>query len=139
MTQVLKPDTMVGVPASQQRWADYVYRAITGGLEQSIVIQQEPLDAGINAGVPSQFSVGNMKNQLIRIAASGVSNTNASYKWTLSNIGIVIKHELGRIPIGFKIVDKDKAVDVYRVSAPGIDTLVLAPTDATASVTLEIF
>ncbi len=140
MTQSLNPEHMVaGLPAAQSRWALSVHKAINGGIDQAIPTAQEPDSAGINAGVYSQFQQGNMKNQLVRIAASGVSNTNASYKWTTSNTGIVINHTLGRLPIGFKIVDKDGTVDVYRTAASTDTTITVAPTDATVSVTLEIF
>jgi hypothetical protein len=140
MTQSLNPEHMaVGLPAAQLRLALSVHNTINGGIDQAIPTAQEPSSAGINAGVYSQFAQGNLKNQLVRVAASGVSNTNASYNWTTSHTGIVINHSLGRLPIGFKIVDKDKTVDVYRTAAPTTTTITIAPTDATSSVTLEIF
>src|SRR5208282_5655107 len=116
-----------------------IHNALNGGIDQAIPTAQEPDSAGINAGVYSKFSQGNLKNQLIRVAASGVTNTNAIYNWTTTGTGIVINHSLGRLPIGFKIVDKDGTVDVYRTAAPTETTLTVAPTDATVSVTLEIF
>ena len=139
MSQSLNPEAVVGIPASQQRLAISVHKVLNGGLDQAVAIAQEPATAGINAGVPSQFKQANMNNQYIRIAASGVTNTNASYNWTTSGTGIVINHSLGRIPIGFKVADKDKTVDVYRTDVSTKTTITVAPTDATASVTLEIF
>jgi hypothetical protein len=94
---------------------------------------------GINAGVYNQFQQGNGSGVLIRIAAHGLAGSGASYNWAGAGVGIVLNHGLLRQPIGFKIVDKDKAVDVYRTAAPDQNQITLACTDITASVTVYVF
>lgn len=140
MTQSLNPQHMVpDLPSNEMRVALSVHKTINGGIDQAIPTATEPSSAGINTGVYSKFEQGNMKNQFVRVAAHGVAVTNAPYTWGATGAGVVINHTLGRLPIGFKIADKDKTVDVYRTAAPTETTITVAPTDNTASVTLEIF
>jgi len=101
-------------------------------------VSTHPNDGSVNAGVYTGFDKGNSSGVLIRIDAHGSSNPGVTYTWPSSG-GVKISHGLGRQPIGFKIVDKDKAVDVYRTAPPDKDFITLAATDISASVTVYVF
>jgi len=120
-------------------WVQGVHKILNGAVDMGLAKGNAPTSAGINAGVYTQFDKGNSSGVLIRVAAQGVTNTGAPYNWAAVNVGIVINHGLLRQPIGFKIVDKDKTVDIYRTAAPDKDQITVAPTDNTASVTLYVF
>lgn len=131
MTKSLNPQHMQArISAEHLRWAQSVHKTLSGGVDMGVPTKKD------SAGVYNTFGVGNSSGVLIRVGASA---STEPVKWTASNVGIPIKHGLGRQPIGFKIVDKDKQVDVYRTVAPTDTTITLAPTDATANVTLYIF
>lgn len=89
-----------------------------------------------STGVYNTFDTGNSSGVLLRV---GASTSSEAIKWTTTGTSIAISHGLGRQPIGFKIVDKDKPVDVSRTAPPTSTIINLAPTDATANVTLYIF
>jgi hypothetical protein len=127
------------VAAEVYRWAASVKQVLDANVDMGTPTGNAPNSAGINAGVYTQFEQGNSTGVLIRIAANGVTGTGAPYNWAGANVGVVINHGLLRKPIGFKIVDKDKTVDVYRTAAPDKDQITLAPTDNTASVTVYVF
>lgn len=121
-------------------WAQSIHQVVNGGVDMGTPAgARVPASGGINAGVYTQFNQGNSTGVLIRIAANGVSNTGASYNWAGVNVGVAIKHGLGRQPIGFHTVDADKDVRLYRTAAPDATQITLAPTDNTASVTVYIF
>lgn len=121
-------------------WAQSVHQVFQGNVDMGTPTGVKvPSTGGINAGVYTQFDQGNSTGVLIRIAANGSSGTGASYNWGAVNVGIPIKHKLGRQPIGFHVVDADKDVRLYRTAAPDATQITIAPTDNTASVTIYVF
>lgn len=128
------------VPREILQWAQSTHEVLNGQVDMGTPAGAKvPITGGVNDGVYTQFNSGNSNGILVRIAASGVNGTGASYNWAGSNVGVVIKHGLGRQPIGFHVVDADKDVRVYRTAAPNATQITLAPTDNTASVTVYIF
>lgn len=128
------------LPTIQRQWAQSVDSVLNGQVDMgspsgALVPSTDP----INAGVYTQFERGNSSGILIRIAGNGVTGTGATYNWGAVNVGIPILHQLQRKPIGFKIVDMDKDVRVYRTAPPDENQITLAPTDNTASVTVYVF
>jgi hypothetical protein len=119
-------------------WVQSVHETLNNGVDMGTPKSSHPLDGSVNAGVYNVFDKGNSSGVLIRVAASGSTGTGAPYSWPASG-SLKIAHGLLRQPIGFKIVDKDKTVDVFRTAPPDKDFITLAPTDKTASVTLYIF
>jgi hypothetical protein len=130
--QVINPSSAsIEFTQTQLQWAQSVYKALTAGIDMGVV-------KGKNAaGVYNQFQQGNGSGILIRVGAAGTGEQK--YVWTASNTAVVITHGLNRQPIGFFVVDKDKAVDVYRTAPPTDTTISLAPTDATVNTTIYIF
>jgi len=136
----LNPQNLVTIiPPEQLKVAQSVHQILSGNIDMGVAVGNAPASAGVNAGVYTKFQQGNSSGVLIRIAAHGVTGTGAPYNWTTNNTGVKINHGLLRQPIGFKIVDKDKTVDIYRTVAPDKNQITLAPTDATASVTVYVF
>ena len=130
--QIINPSgTSLGFTQEQLQWAQSVYKMANAGVDMGVVTGKNTV------GVYNEFQQGNGTGILLRIGASGT--TEQSYKWTTSNSAITINHGLNRQPIGFFIVDKDKAVDVYRTAVPTDINIKLAPTDATVNVTIYIF
>lgn len=129
--KVLNPQHMQAeITPEHLRWAQSVHKSLTGGVDMGI-------PTGTNsAGVYNTFDKGNSSGVLIRV---GAASSSEAIKWTASNTAIAINHGLGRQPIGFKIVDKDKSMDVFRTAPPDNNVISLAPTDATANVTVYIF
>ena len=119
-------------------WVQSVHETLNNGVVMGTPKSSHPLDGSVNARVYNVFDKGNSSGVLIRVAASGSTGTGAPYSWPASG-SLKIAHGLLRQPIGFKIVDKDKTVDVFRTAPPDKDFITLAPTDKTASVTLYIF
>jgi hypothetical protein len=123
-------------------WVQSIHDTINNGITMGNPKGNIGKAAGVNAGVYNQFDKGNSSGVLIRIDAAGTSvgpNGNKSaYAWPSSG-SLTIDHTLLRQPIGFKIVDKDKAVDVYRTAPPTTRTITVQPTDSSASVTLYVF
>lgn len=122
----------------RKQWVQSVHEQINGNLSLGDPIQNHPMDGSINAGVYNQFQKGNGSGQLVRVDAHGAVGTGAPYTWPAAG-GLAIKHQLGRQPIGFSLMDADKDVRVFRTAAPTSAVLTVQPTDITASVTLYIF
>lgn len=137
------PNTFAPKLDDQHRqWVQSVQNTLVSNVDMGTAEGNTPTDEGtygINAGVYSQFKQGNGSGVLVRIAANGVTGTGAAYNWVGTGVGVPINHGLLRQPIGFKIVDKDKSVDVYRTTAPDSNQITLASTDNTASVTVYVF
>jgi hypothetical protein len=118
-------------------WAISVHQILNGGISLGQAISKD------SNGVYNEFNQDNSTGVLLRIGPSG--GTEQKYNWTTSNTGIAINHNLvdlskkPRQPIGFHVVDSDKQVSVYRTATPTDTTINLAPTDATATVTVYIF
>lgn len=139
MAKTFNPSSVIPILTdSMRQWVQSVHKNLNGALDLGAPASSQPQDATINAGVFTQFMKGNGSGILVRIAAHGLTGTGAPYNWPGAG-SLAIAHGLGRQPIGFKLVDKDKAVDVYRTAAPTAQLLTVQPTDITASVTLYIF
>lgn len=125
---------------AHRQWVQDTQRVMNGGIEIGTPSINSPAaTSGINQGLPTQYERANGSGIMIRIVANGVLDTGAPYNWSASNVGIPISHGLQRTPIGFHIVDQDKEVTVYRTAPSTVDTITLAPTDNTASVTVYVF
>jgi len=111
------------------RWAQNVDKAFNGNIDMGIPTGKN------SAGVYNTFSPGNSSGVLIRVGATG---SGEIYAWD-STGAVTINHELNRQPIGFKIVDKDAAVDIYRTAVPTVTQIALKATVNTVNVTLYIF
>lgn len=120
-----------------QVWVQSVHKTINGNMDLGVPLKQCPT-AGTNFGVYTQFDKGNGSGILVRVDAHGSTGTGASYTWPAAG-ALTISHGLGRQPIGFKLVDCDKDVRVFRTASPTTKEILLQPTDTTASVTLYIF
>ena len=139
MAKTFNPSSILdAMSISMKAWVQSVHKAVNGAMDLGVATSSQPQDATINAGVYTQFDKGNGSGILVRVAAHGLAGTGAPYNWPPAG-SLAIVHGLGRQPIGFKVVDKDKAVDVYRTAAPTAQLLTVQPTDITASVTLYIF
>lgn len=139
MTQPYDPNTFApSLPVQHKQWVQSTQQVLTGNVDMGTATAQSA-ESGVNKGVYTQFKKGNGSGILIRIAANGVANSGASYNWAGTSVGISINHGLGRQPIGFHVVDQDKAVQVFRTAPPDDQTLTLAPSDNTASVTIYVF
>lgn len=140
MGKILNPSSFIHTLADpMKKWVQSLHKELTGSVDMGAPSPGSKAGSGINTGVAGQYQKGNGSGILIRVAAHGSSGTGATYVWAAVNVGIVINHGLLRQPIGFKVVDKDKSVDVYRTAAPDMNQITVAPTDNTASVTLYIF
>jgi hypothetical protein len=124
---------------TQRQWTQSVQQVVNGGIDMGTPVGNAPASAGVNAGVYTQFNRGNGSGVLIRIAATGVTDTGANYNWVSNNTGLKINHGLLRQPIGFHVVDQDKNASVYRTVSPDENQITLATTDATASHTVYVF
>lgn len=133
------PTSFAGQLTSEHRqWVQSVHKSLAGGLNLGVGTATNPKTGGVNDGVFTQFERGNGSGTLVRVSATGVSGTGASYSWPTTG-SLVVNHTLGRVPIGFHCVDSDKDVRVFRTAPPTVTTLTLQPTDRTASVTLYVF
>lgn len=142
MGQPFNPNSFaLSLPDDHRQFVQSIASNMNGNLDMGTPQGTVPTTSGfgINQGVFSQFQKGNGSGVLVRIAAAGVSGTGATYNWTTANTGVVINHGLLRQPIGFHVVDMDKTVSVFRTAAPDQNQITLAPTDASASVTVYIF
>src|SRR5215831_18767751 len=100
-------------------WMQSVHKTLNSGVDMGVpaLNGSQSKDGTVNAGVYTQFDRGNSSGVLIRVAASGLTGTGASYNWPTSIAqSVVITHGLGRQPIGFYVVDKDGPIDVYRTA-----------------------
>lgn len=139
MAKTFNPTSFIHQLSPEFRvWIQDLHKNFTGGIDLGIGVVQAPL-GGVNGGVYTQFSRSNGSGVLVRIAANGVAGTGAPYNWAAVGVGVVIAHGLQRQPIGFKLVDCDKDVRVFRTAAPDSTQITLASTDNTASVTVYIF
>lgn len=130
MTKVLNPQHMQAkITPEHLRWAQSVHKTLAGGVDMGIPTGTD------STGVFNTFDQGNSSGVLLRV---GSSTSAEPISWPTTG-SLVISHNLGRQPIGFKIVDKDKPVDVSRTAPPTTSTISLTPTDRTANVTLYIF
>lgn len=127
------------LPIQHRQWVQSVQQAISGNVDLSIATGNAPSTAGVNAGVYTQFEKGNGSGILIRIAAAGATGTGAPYNWTTAGAGVVIKHGLGRKPIGFHVADSDGNANLYRTAAPDDQQITLTTTDPTVSNTVYIY
>jgi hypothetical protein len=92
-----------------------------------------------SAGNPSTFQQDNTDETMIRVGANsnpfGLNNF-----WAASGTDTVITHALGRVPIGYYIIKKDRPCDVYTgAGAWTAQSIVLRITDDTADTVLAIF
>jgi hypothetical protein len=125
------PVNIVGLPNQMQQWAQSLHVALNGGLDLGTATSKD------STGVYNKFQKSNGSGVLIRIGASGT--TDNDFAWTASNTGVAINHGLLRQPIGYHVVDMDKNVTVYRTATPDANQITLAPSDATANVTVYVF
>ena len=140
MTKPYDPNTFAHrLEPVHRQWVQSIQDTLQSNVDMGTPKGNAPDSAGVNAGVYTQFDRGNGSGVLIRIAAAGVTDTGASYNWTTAGVGIAINHGLQRKPIGFHVVDQDKAVQIYRTAPPTSEIITLAPSDETASVTIYVF
>ena len=87
---------------------------------------------------PDTFIPANLKCTLVRVGANGTTPASG-YSWTAANTKIA--HNLGRLPVGWIIVYKDKVCDVFAPNATKNDGqfIYLTISDDTANTTLLIF
>lgn len=118
------------------RWAQSVFKALTGGLTFG---QPGNTTGGVvtdSAGIYNSFIPDNFDCKLLYIGAVG---SGSALLWANSNTGQAFNHGLQRQPIGFFVVYKTKACDVYSTATPTKDTITLAITDDTAKTIVLIF
>jgi len=133
MSRSVNPNDMLqGLPSQQMRWAQSLDKVTNGNIDMG---STNGLDS---TGTPASFNQGNMKGVLVRIGASGSGN-GPKYNWSTSGTGVVIFHGLMKQPIGFHVVDSDKALTVHRTVVADENQITLAPSDATANCTVWIF
>jgi len=112
------------------RWAQSVYKAMTGGLSFG---QPSGQAAG---GVYNAFTPDNFNNVILYIGANGSGST---LSWTASNTGQAFNHGLQRQPIGFLTLYKNKTCDIYSTATPTTNNITLAVTDDTATTIIMVF
>lgn len=139
MGQTFNPATLNQELSRQQfQWAQSLHTNINGDIDMGTIATEAPgaIDA---TGTPANFNKGNGSGVLIRVGASGSKN-GPLYNWTTTGTGVVINHNLGRQPIGFHVVDSDKAnFTAFRTQTATDVTISLAPSDATVNSTIYIF
>jgi hypothetical protein len=111
------------------RWAQSVNRALTGGVDMGEPTGKNP------SGVYNTFNTGNSSGVLIRVGAHGGAEP---VQWDATG-NVTINHGLGRQPIGFKLVDKDNTVDVWRTAVPTTLVIALKTSSGAVNVTVYIF
>ena len=121
----------IKTPEGNLRMSKSVYKVLNGGLTYGV-----PTGDKDSTGCFSDFTNDNIDNVIYRIGGNGT--TNGQYQFDATG-AVTINHGLFRQPIGFKILDKDQACDVYRTSTPDENFISLKCTVATANVTVEIF
>jgi len=127
------------LPNLHRQWLQSVDQTLNGAIDMGTPTGNAPDTSGVNAGVYTSFKRGNGSGVLVRIAATGVTDTGAPYNWSAPATGVVIFHGLKRKPIGYHVVDADGQIQVYRTAPPDEDQITLAPSDDTISVTVYIF
>jgi hypothetical protein len=111
------------------RWAQSVHDTLSGGVDMGVPTGKN------SAGVYNTFDTGNSSGVLIRIGSN--SSTEAT-KWD-STGAVTVNHGLNRQPIGFKLVDKDGTVDVWRTAVPTTTQIALKASLNSVNVTVYIF
>lgn len=111
------------------KWAQSVDKVLNGAVDMGEATGQ---DAN---GVYNTFTQGNGSGILIRIGANG---STEPVQWDSSG-AVTVNHGLNRQPIGFKLVDKDGTVDVFRTATPTSSVIALKSTDKTVNTTVYIF
>jgi hypothetical protein len=124
-------DMALGLPRLQQQWAESVHSLINGGIDKGIPQSKD------STGNYNTFLPGNENGVLIRVGASG--STDNKYVWTSSSTPIVINHGLLRQPVGAHLVSSNKSLNIWITSSPTVDSISIAPSDATAYATIYIF
>jgi len=111
------------------KWAQNVDKALNSNIDMGIATGTD------SSGVYNKFEQGNSSGVLIRI---GANSSSELIKWD-STGAVTIQHGLKRQPIGFKIVDKDATVDVWRTAVPTTTAISLKASSNAVNVTLYIF
>ena len=111
------------------RWAQSVDVVLGGNVDMGVPTGKN------SAGIYNTFSAGNSSGVLIRV---GASTSSEAVKWDSSG-NLTLNHALGRQPIGFKIVDKDGTVDVWRTAVPTDQQITLKSSSPSTNVTLYVF
>jgi hypothetical protein len=123
---------MVKSPAGVLRTTKNIAKTLNGNLTYGT-----PTGVKDSTGVYSEFDTDNVNNAIFRIGANGTHN--GQYQWSSGGV-VTIAHGLQRQPIGYKLLDKDIACDVYRTGgAPTKTTIQLTCSVSNANVTVEIF
>jgi hypothetical protein len=126
------------LPVAHRQFLQSVNNVLTGNVDMGTPKGTAPSTAGVNAGVYTQFDKGNGSGKLIRIAATGVTDTGAAYNWPSSG-SLVINHGLLQKPIGFHVVDVDGIATVHRTAPPDENQITLTTSDPTVSHTIYVF
>lgn len=125
------PVNILGVPKQLLQWAQTLHLTLNGGITHGTPTSKD------STGNYNKFEKDNMDGVLIRIGASGtVDNENA---WTTTGVGIAVNHGLLRQPVGCHLVSSDKALSIWQPVLADINTITLAPSDATAYATVYVF
>ena len=111
------------------KWAQSVDKVLSAGIDMG---EATGVDS---SGVYNTFKQSNSTGVLIRVGANG---STEPVQWDSSG-AVTVNHALNRQPIGFKLVDKDGAVDVYRTAVPTDTQIQLQTTDKTINTTVYIF
>jgi len=87
----------------------------------------------------NNFAPANMAGVVYRIGAIG-NIAPSGYQWGAANTDLQISHGLGRSPIGFLVVYKNKTCDVWAgTTKPDNQFLTLQISDASAETSIWIF
>jgi hypothetical protein len=90
-------------------------------------------------GEPSAFNQDNMDGVLIRVGSSSNPLGLAQF-WAGSNINTTISHNLGRIPIGYRIERKSAACDMFDGTTTWTNTTIsLQVTNGAADTIIYVF
>lgn len=110
-----------------------VVQALNGNVEVATAIGVDSNNWANN------FAPANMTGVSIRIGATG-NLSPAGYQWAASSADLQISHGLGRVPIGFLVIYKNKTCDVWAgTTKPDNQFLTLQTSDASAETTIWIF
>lgn len=112
------------------RWAQSVYKALNGGLTFG-----NPTAQAVS-GVWNAFQQDNFNGVYLYV---GSNLSGASLTWFTNNTGKAFNHGLQRQPIGWIVIYKDKACDIYSTATPTKDIITLAITDNSANTIILVF
>lgn len=92
------------------------------------------------AGNGTEFNVDNMAGQLVRIGSNVNPDTLPNF-WAGTNAATTVTHNLNRLPIGWIVMRKSGACDIYQpLTAPNTTkTIILYTTDDTQDVLVFVF